>query len=233
MIIPELFIRRVMEMFIRSDWMKRIQMIAFWSLAMVICFSACDPKPETVGETTPESAAALATQPEMTPSSTAPLPTTTTTLPTGQPSLTAVLPSATPSMLFPFRVIVSPGVWLIEQHKRDIQIQFDTTRWESTQFDTITPLFYEGGPVLVHKEIDGCKLSLNFGGGVPMDWSLEREAFLLGDHEIPLVSFYDGDGELQFVIYDALLRVTFGYDVDGCLQEAEVVMSNYQVSVEE
>ncbi|MBL7163732.1 MAG: hypothetical protein ISS57_14120 [Anaerolineales bacterium] len=133
-------------------------------------------------------------------------------------------------MQIPFPVTVSPDAWLIELSSGDIQIRFDTARWESTQFDEFIPLYYEGGPVLVHNELDGCQISLNFGGGVPMDWSLEKESLLLGDHEYSVVSFRDGDGEMQFVIYDALFRVTFGNDVDGCLQEAEVVLSSYQVS---
>ena len=213
--------------------MKRRQMVVLWSLALAICFSACDPKPENVEVATPEDVAVLATQPAAALTSTATMPPTVppTVPPTEQVRATAAPQAAVPtSMPMPFPVTVSPGAWLVEMPDRDFQIQFDADRWESTQFDTILPLYYEGGPVLVHKEIDGCNLSLNVGGGVPMDWSLEKEAFLLGDHEIPQVSFRTGDGDLQFVIYDALLRVIFGDDVDGCLQATEVVISSYQVS---
>ncbi len=196
-------------------------------LCILIVLSGCYVAPFNVGEATQELLPTSIIRSEVTPSPIA------TLYPTQAPtelSTKATQPDVQPTMQIPFPVTVSPDAWLIELSSGDIQIRFDTARWESTQFDEFIPLYYEGGPVLVHNELDGCQISLNFGGGVPMDWSLEKESLLLGDHEYSVVSFRDGDGEMQFVIYDALFRVTFGNDVDGCLQEAEVVLSSYQVS---
>ncbi len=134
-------------------------------------------------------------------------------------------------MTIPFPVTVSAGTWFIEHPRGEIQIQFDADVWESTQFSEFIPLFYEGGAVLVHRELEGCHLSLNFGGGVPMDWELETETILLGDHEFSRTDFRNGQGELQFVIYDELFRVTFGDDVENCLQNIEDVLSSYLINL--
>jgi len=134
-----------------------------------------------------------------------------------------------PNFDFPFPVTTSPGSWLIKHPNGEIQINFDQSSWESTQFDEFIPLYYEGGPALVHREIEGCHLSLNVGGGVPMDWVLETDDVFLGDQQFSKTLFFNGVGELQFVIYDQLFRVTFGDTFESCMEEVVRVLESMQI----
>jgi len=142
---------------------------------------------------------------------------------------TQILLNPTIANAIPIPVTVYNGSWVIEHSSGEMQINFDETVWESTQFDEFIPLYYEGGPALVNMEVDGCTLSLNVGGGVPMDWTLTAEEIFQGTHEFSKVSFYNGEGELQFVIYNQLFRITFGDDIETCIREAEVVIVNFQL----
>ncbi len=146
--------------------------------------------------------------------------------PTFEPTATATQQLLQPTFNFPFPVTTSSGSWLIKHPAREIQIEFDQSKWESTQFDEFIPLYYEGGPVLVHREIDGCHLSLNVGGGVPMDWVLETGEVFLGDHQFSKTTFLNDDQEIQFVIYDQLFRVTFGETLEHCIKEVESVLGS-------
>ncbi len=200
--------------------MKACQTFAFALLCTGLLLSACseslDADEDVAGEIVPTSAP-----------STQPFPSSTKTLLSTPAPTPQTNQNLKPTSLIPFPVFVTPGVWLIDNPNHEIQIQFDTTRWESTQFDEFVPLYYEGGPVLVHTKIDDCQLSLNFGGGVPMDWNKATEETLLGDHDFSKTSFRDGNGKLQFVIYDQLFRVTFGNDIESCIYEIEVVLESY------
>ena len=142
---------------------------------------------------------------------------------------TQAIVEPTISSAIPITVTIENGSWVMVQSSREMQIDFDETVWESTQFEEMIPLYYEGGPALVHKEIDGCTLSLNVGGGVPMDWTLTTEQILLGAHEFSKVSFFNGQRELQFVIYNQLFRITFGEDIETCIRDVEVVFNNFQL----
>lgn len=130
---------------------------------------------------------------------------------------------------FPFPVIVSAGEWIIEHPAGERSLKFDPSQWKTIYFDEIEPLHYEGGPVLQYQQMDDCVLSLNVGGGVPMDWRLNTTEVQLGEHIFKKTIFRDSSGEVQFVIYNELFRVAYGYEQDGCLEAIEKVLGSYQV----
>ncbi len=179
--------------------------------------AACQPGPPTITNT----AAAPAYTAVITP--------TATRAPTARPLVTPALPTPEPFPP-PFPVSVGEDFWLIEQAGKKILIRFDTAIWFSTSLSERIPLFYDGGPVLVHRRIGECVLSLVFGGGVPFEWTIDGEEALLGEHAFEKRSFRDEAGQLLMVIYDGLFRVTFGDGPDDCVQEAETVLSTIQTA---
>ncbi|MBC8503706.1 MAG: hypothetical protein ISR58_10715 [Anaerolineales bacterium] len=208
--------------------MKVPQCLALLLLFTMIVLSGCFGAPADVRKATKELILTSTTEIEPTLSDAVTLdPTLTTTV---LPAATAIQPVVQTTLPIPFNVSVSADAWIIDHPAGRIQIQFDNSVWESTQFDEMIPLYYEGGPVLTHNIIEGCNLSLNFGGGVPMNWVLDTNEISLGDHPFSKKSFHNGEGELQFVIYDQLFRITFEGDVGRCLQQAEIVLGSYQVS---
>jgi len=223
-----------------------IKMTRTFLILLVFCFAmvACQPETEIL---LPASTAT----PSITLTSLTPVPhswTATPTLaitPTPKPATTqqpsqiveptTITPvdsgtTVTPVLDAPFTVFVLDEAWLIEHSGGDIHLQFDSLDWSSTTLDDLTPLFYEGGPALLRHSLDQCVISLNFGGGVPFDWGLETEKIRLGDHTYSRTTYRDADGDLQFVIYDTLFRVTFSVEPDACLEAAEGVLATYQLA---
>jgi hypothetical protein len=137
--------------------------------------------------------------------------------------------TVTPALHTPFTVFVLDEAWIIEHSTGNIQLQFDNLDWSSTSLEEFTPLFYEGGPVLLHRSYERCVISLNFGGGVPFDWDIATEDVQLGGHTYSRSTFWDADGALQFVIYDMLFRITSTVESDACLTAAEDVLETYQL----
>lgn len=129
-------------------------------------------------------------------------------------------------------MLVLADAWLIEHPGGNIWIGFRPTEWTSTTLDEFVPLYYEGGPALVHRSIEQCVISLNLGGGVPYDWSLETDQVQLGEHVFSRSAFRDAGGDLQFVIYDMLFRVTSGVDSEACIEAAEGALATYRVAAE-
>ena len=126
----------------------------------------------------------------------------------------------------PFSVEVSTGEWIIDHPRGEILLIFDVSQWASISFDHIEPLYYEGGPALQHRAWEDCVLSLNIGGGLPMDWRKQSDEVQVDKHIFEQATFYDAQGDVQFVIYDQLFRVTFGDEQGTCLQAVESVLES-------
>lgn len=58
----------------------------------------------------------------------------------------------------------------IDQPSVQMRLVCDDLLWESTYFDEIESLFYEGGPVLRHRDVEGSYLSMNIGVSLPLGW---------------------------------------------------------------
>lgn len=149
------------------------------------------------------------------------------------PTLAPPTPKTAPTSVqyheFPIPVMVSDDQWQVDRPSGEMRLRFDDSIWESTHFDAIEPLFYEGGPVLIHRDIGECYLSLNVGGGVPMDWRLQTEEFQLGSQQFSKTEFRDDAGQLQFVIYDQLFRIVPGNGSEGCIAAAEEVLAAMEI----
>jgi hypothetical protein len=126
----------------------------------------------------------------------------------------------------PFPVHVAPGEWQIEHPRGHIHLSFDGSLWMTTYFDEIIPLYYEGGPALQHKVWQDCVLSLNVGGGMPMDWSKQSSQIQLARHNFEQNTFRNARGEVQFVVYDQLFRLTFGLEQEACIEAFENILQS-------
>lgn len=138
------------------------------------------------------------------------------------------VPMSVQHLGLPFPVSVSEDAWQIDHSSGRMSLAYDDSTWESTYFDQIEPLLYEGGPVLRHRDIEGCYLSLNVGGGVPLDWRLQTEEIQLGRRQFSKAEFRNGAEVLQFVIYEQLFRVVPGDDFEGCIEAVENVLATIE-----
>lgn len=206
--------------------MQKLRLIvSFTTLSGVLLLTGCNlPLPAAPPSTdTLETAAASLTATPL------PVHPSSTQVPGNSPTMTS-LPTRVSTMQPPDNVWVIPCRENIT--KNCSQMEFDTVKWE------VVPQAYSWSPKLVHRTIAGCEIVPSGGRGLKDDgWSVEHDLKTLGTVQYELFRVSEGD-ELRFIGYWLLIpeegsmaysEVRFENDQDGCIQDAEAVLTTQRM----
>jgi hypothetical protein len=103
------------------------------------------------------------------------------------------------------------------------RLEYESDRWE------LSP--YHSGDKLVHRSIAGCEIVPTIGSELPEGYSVEHETKLIGGISYGANLAYES-GQLQYATYFTQVgKLQTGFlvwNVDLCIQEAEVVLATLQ-----